>query len=66
MALKKYDSYKSCVISTAHDEFEQMFTNDWSFTDIRKWMLDTYCIDEDSICEIRISSITLYKIPKND
>jgi hypothetical protein len=66
MALKKYDSYKSCVIRTASDEFQQIFTNDWSFTDIRQWMLDTYCIDENSIIEIQISSVTLYKLPKND
>lgn len=66
MAFKKFDSYKSCVIRTSHDEFSQMFTNDWSFTDIRQWMLDTYCIDENSIIEILISSVTVYKIPKND
>lgn len=66
MALKKYDSYKSCFIITSNDDFQQIFTNDWSFTDIRQWMLDTYCIDENSIIEIRISSVTLYKLSKND
>ena len=66
MTLKKYDSYKLCLIKTPHDEFKQVFSNEWSFTDIRRWMLDTYCIDEDSICEIHISSVTLYKIPNND
>ena len=66
MALKKFDSFKTCTIRTATDNYEQTFSNEWSFTDIRLWMLDTYCIDEASIIDIRISCVTIYKIPAND
>lgn len=63
---KRYDSFKSCLIRTANDEYLQKFTNDWTFTEIRSWMLDTYCIEESSIVELEMSSVTIYKNEKPD
>lgn len=61
---KKYDTYKECTIRTSLNEYIQIFTSDWTFSDIRAWMLDTYCIDETSIVEICLSSVTKYKYAK--
>lgn len=63
--MKRYDSYKECVITTPTDEFTQIFSTDWTFSDIESWMLDTYCIEKDSILSLRISNVTLYKLKKN-
>lgn len=62
--MKKYDSFKECIITTPTDEYAQMFTNDWTFKDIESWMLDTYCIEKDSILTMRISNVTIYKTTK--
>lgn len=63
--LKKYVTQKFCTIKTPHDVYQECFTSDWSFSDMRSWMIDTYCIDESSIVEIQHSSITYYKRPKS-
>lgn len=59
--MKKYDSYKECVIHTDDCEYKQLFTNDWTFKDIEYWMLDTYCIEKEDISYFGISNVTLYK-----
>lgn len=64
--IKRYDSYKTCSVVTPNDYYLQKFTTDWTFADIRTWMLDTYCIDESSIVEITMSSVTEYKNEKPD
>lgn len=63
--MKKYDSFKECIIVTPHDKFSQIFTTDWRFKDIESWMIDTYCIDKSSILSISISNVTIYKNVKN-
>lgn len=62
--MKKYDSYKECVICTPTDDFTQLFTHEWTFKDIESWMLDTFCIDKESILSMRISNVTIYKNSK--
>lgn len=62
--MKKYDTYKECFILTHTSEFSNFFTSDWTFRDIESWMLDTYCIDKDSIIELRMSNVTRYKNSK--
>lgn len=63
--MKKFDSYKKCVIQTSDCEVFNMFDNSWSFSAIKDWMLDTYSLSLDDIVSIQISSVTIYKV-QND
>lgn len=62
--MKKYDSYKECVIDTVDNQFTQFFTDDWSYRDIEFYMFDQYDINRDSVLDIRISSVKRYKLNK--
>lgn len=60
--MKKLNSFKECVIQTANGlTYTQYFNIDWTYQLIESYMLENCHIDKDSIIEVRISSITIYK-----
>lgn len=64
--IKPFETSKTCMIQTPTDCYWQIFDSSWSYKDIKAWMFDTFCIDEDSILELKITSETRYKLPSND
>lgn len=60
-----YDSYKEFKIILPDNEFSMIFSNDWNYTDMLNYMLDTFSIDSDSIIEIHSSLIRRYKLQSN-
>lgn len=65
MAKKLFDSFKECIVTTPNEEYAQMFSNQWSYSDIEHWMLDTYSINPDDVVQILISSVKLYSYGKD-
>lgn len=60
--MKNFDSFKECVIQTANGlTYTQYFNTDWTYQLIKSYMLENCHIDKESIIEVRISSITIYK-----
>ena len=60
-----YDSEKEFTIILPNDEFSMIFSNDWNYTDMLNYMIDTFAIDSDSILEIHSSLIRRYKLQNN-
>lgn len=62
--MKKFDSFKECIINTPTKQFADNFSSDWSYKEILSYMLESYPIDKESITSVKMSNVTLYKISK--
>lgn len=64
--IKRYETFKCCTIYTHHETYSETFSNDWTFSAMKDWLMDTFCINEDTITEIECFSKTIYKREKPD